>query len=90
MLPAIISQCVVALKDTSLGYDVAAPGLPQVGRGIYQAFGNQVPAVIVLASVYIAVNVLATLLATYLQKKYVGERKPLEASLVGGADGRTV
>ena len=27
MLPAIISQMVVALKDTSLGYAVAAPGL---------------------------------------------------------------
>ena len=32
MLPAIISQCVVALKDTSLGYVVAAPGLTAVGR----------------------------------------------------------
>ena len=27
MIPAIISQCVVALKDTSLGYVIAAPGL---------------------------------------------------------------
>ena len=26
MLPALISQCVVALKDTSLGYYVLAPG----------------------------------------------------------------
>ena len=32
MLPAIISQCVVALKDTSLGYAVAAPGLTAVAR----------------------------------------------------------
>ena len=31
MLPAIISQCVVALKDTSLGYAVLAPGLTAVG-----------------------------------------------------------
>ena len=36
MLPAIISQCVVALKDTSLGYVVAAPGLTPVARPIYQ------------------------------------------------------
>ena len=32
MLPAIISQCVVALKDTSLGYVILAPGLTQVGK----------------------------------------------------------
>ena len=31
MIPAIISQCVVALKDTSLGYLIAAPGLTRVG-----------------------------------------------------------
>ena len=35
MLPAIISQMVVALKDTSLGYVVAAPGLTYVGKQIY-------------------------------------------------------
>ena len=32
MLPAIISQMVVALKDTSLGYAVAAPGLTEIGE----------------------------------------------------------
>ena len=35
MLPAIISQMVVALKDTSLGYAVAAPGLTAIGDQIY-------------------------------------------------------
>ena len=35
MLPAIISQCVVALKDTSLGYAIVAPGLTTVGKQIY-------------------------------------------------------
>jgi glutamate transport system permease protein len=90
MLPAIISQCVVALKDTSLGYAVAAPGLTQVGRGIYQGFGNQVPTVIVLAAIYIALNVVLTLLATWVQKRFVGERKPLEVSLVGGTGTTTV
>ena len=32
MLPAIISQCVVALKDTALGYYILAPGLTAVGQ----------------------------------------------------------
>ena len=32
MIPAIISQMVVALKDTSLGYAVAAPGLTRIAQ----------------------------------------------------------
>jgi glutamate transport system permease protein len=87
MLPAIISQCVVALKDTSLGYAVAAPGLTIVGRSIYNQFANQVPTVIVLAILYIVINVVLTAVATWVQKRFVGERKPLEVSLVGNLDG---
>ncbi len=49
MIPAIISQCVVALKDTSLGYLIAAPGLTRVGRSIYIEFANHVPTILVLA-----------------------------------------
>jgi glutamate transport system permease protein len=91
MLPAIISQCVVALKDTSLGYVVAAPGLTAIGTQIYRQFGNQVPTAIVLAGMYIAVNLLLTLAAIWAQKKLVGEKKPLEVSAVGHLDdGRAV
>jgi glutamate transport system permease protein len=35
MLPAIISQSIVALKDTSLGYAVLAPGLTYAGKQVY-------------------------------------------------------
>ncbi len=82
MLPAIISQCVVALKDTSLGYAVAAPGLTAVGAQIYQGFGNQIPTVFVLALIYITLNMVLTALATRVQKKFVGEKKILEVSMV--------
>ncbi len=87
MLPAIISQCVVALKDTSLGYAVAAPGLTLVGRDIYNGFGNQVPTVIVLAVLYVAINLVLTAIATWVQKKFVGEKEPLAVSMVGNLDG---
>jgi glutamate transport system permease protein len=86
MLPAIISQCVVALKDTSLGYAVAAPGLTYIGGQIYKQFSNQVPTAIVMAAAYIAVCLLLTLAATWAQKKFVGEKKPLEVSMVGHLD----
>ncbi len=83
MLPAIISQCVVALKDTSLGYAVAAPGLTAVGDLIYGGFQNQVPTAIVLAALYIAVNLVLTWIATWAQKKFVGEKKLLAVPMVG-------
>ena len=38
---------------------------------------------IVIASIYILVNLVLTALATWAQKKFVGEKKPLEVSLVG-------
>ncbi len=75
MLPAIISQMVVALKDTSLGYAVAAPGLTQVGAAIYLNFNNQIPTVMVVAALYIAANLVLTAVATWVQKRFVGEQK---------------
>jgi len=87
MVPVIISQCVVALKDTSLGYAVASPGLTQVGRGIYQQFQNQVPTIIVIALLYIAMNTVLTMVATWIQRKYVGETNPIELTRAGNMDG---
>jgi glutamate transport system permease protein len=86
MLPAIISQMVVALKDTSLGYVVAAPGLTYIGGQIYKGFQNQVPTAIVLAALYIVANLLLTWLATWVQRRFVGEKKQLEVSAVGDLD----
>ena len=80
MLPAIISQCIVALKDTALGIYVLAPGLTRIYKQIYGEFDNRVPTMIVIASIYILVNLLLTALATWAQKRFVGEKKPLEVS----------
>jgi glutamate transport system permease protein len=83
MLPAIISQMVVALKDTTLGYAILAPGLTIVGKQIYTEFHNQIPTTIVVAAMFIAVNLALTELATWLQRRLVGEKKPLEVNAVG-------
>lgn len=91
MLPSIISQMVVALKDTSLGYAILAPGLTAVGKPIYQEFGNQVPTTIVITALYVAINLVLTLLATMLQRRLVGEKKILDVPMVGDAQtGRAV
>jgi glutamate transport system permease protein len=83
MIPAIISQCVVALKDTSLGYLIAAPGLTRVGRSIYIEFANHVPTIIVMAVLYVSVNLVLTGIATWVQKKFVGEKK-LDVTVIAG------
>jgi glutamate transport system permease protein len=87
MLPAIISQCIVALKDTALGQYVLAPGLTFVYKQIFLEFNNRVPTMIVIAGLYIGVNLILTALATYAQKKLVGEKKPLEVTMVGNLQG---
>ena len=69
MLPAIISQCIVALKDTSLGYAILAPGLTFVGREIFREFNNRLATGLVLAAVYVVLNLLLTWLAEYLQRR---------------------
>lgn len=83
MIPAIISQMVVALKDTSLGYAVAGLGLTRIAKPIYQQFSNHVPTIIVITALYVIVNLLLTWLAMWLQKKFVGEKKMLQVSAVG-------
>lgn len=87
MLPSLISQCVVALKDTSLGYYIAAPGLTAVARPIYQEFANQVPTAIVISAIYITVNLLLTALATWVQHRLIGEKNPIDLTNVGNMQG---
>lgn len=76
MLPAIISQMVVALKDTSLGYYIVAPGLTAVGKAVYTQFNNQFQTVIVIAAIYIVANLALTGVAHMVQNRIVGEKKP--------------
>jgi glutamate transport system permease protein len=85
MLPAIISQMVVALKDTSLGAAIGAPGLTFVGEQIYTEFRNQLQTVIVLACLYILANLVLTWIATMIQKRLVGEKKAIDVEDLAGA-----
>lgn len=70
MLPVIVSQLVVLLKDTALGYIVAFPELLQQGVNVEAAnFGNVVPAAIVIAVVYIVINSLLAYFAGWLERR---------------------
>lgn len=83
MLPAIISQCIVALKDTSLGYAIVAPGLTLAGREIFRTFQNRLATALVLAAIYILLNLALSWLGAKAQARVTGDgKKPL--ALVGG------
>jgi glutamate transport system permease protein len=72
MLPAIISQLVVLLKDTALGFLITYNELLYYARylGSIFEFGRPlVPVTIVVAAMYIAMCLLLTWLATYLEKR---------------------
>ncbi len=73
MLPSIVSQCVVALKDTSLGYAVAAPGLVLLMTRIGQQFGNQLPTYLVTAVLYVLMCSTLTAIATWTQRRFTGQ-----------------
>jgi glutamate transport system permease protein len=87
MLPAIISQMVVALKDTSLGYYILAPGLTAVGKPLYLEFNNHVQVALVITALYVAVNLVLTGIATLVQRRLVGEKSPLDLTRVGNMQG---
>jgi glutamate transport system permease protein len=69
MLPAIVSQCVVTLKDTALGFIIAYEELVRTGRLIYEGFNNIVPTAIVIGAIYVALNFALSRLAGHLEAR---------------------
>ena len=70
MLPVIVSQLVVLVKDTALGYIIGYSELLQDGVNTLAAnFGNIVAAAIVAAIIYITVNASLTALAGWLERR---------------------
>ncbi|WP_432836336.1 amino acid ABC transporter permease [Dactylosporangium sp. CA-092794] len=75
MLPAIVSQVVVLLKDTALGFIIQLPELLYVGKQIggRLPFGlPYVPSYLVVAAIYITTCGLLSWFAFWLQKRLTG------------------
>ncbi len=76
MLPAMISQFVVCLKDTSLGYAIGALSLTYIlGQVALESTRPVVQTAIVMAALYIGLNLIVTKVAEWAQRRYVGEGK---------------
>ena len=71
MLPALISQGVTLLKDTSLGFVIAYAELLRTGRNAVEFLGGRysIPVYTAIAVVYIAVNASLSFLARWLDRR---------------------
>ncbi|GAT89431.1 amino acid ABC transporter permease [Paenarthrobacter nicotinovorans] len=77
MAPLLVSQLVILLKDTSIGYVIGYAELLRSGRSLVEFYGNRYGLQIYLAValIYILVNVLISLTARRLTRRN-GKRKP--------------
>jgi len=72
MLPTIISQLVVLLKDTALGFIITYPELLSIGKQIggRLTYGFPfLPTYLVIAAIYIGINGLLSITATWLERR---------------------
>lgn len=69
MLPAIIAQLVVLLKDTALGYVLGYSELLNQVTKLDGNFHNLVPAAIVVAVIYIILNTILGLVANWIEAR---------------------
>jgi len=72
MMPVIIAQLVVTLKDTALGFIITYPELLFYARylGSQSTYGSPiVPMTIVVGSIYIALCLLLSLIATVVERR---------------------
>ncbi len=95
MLPVLISQMVVVLKDTAIGYQITFLEMVRQGTKIGSAYGNYIPALIVVAVLMIAVNFALSWLAVWLEGRMRRSRRaptPLDPEAIEqeGAPGAKV
>ncbi|EWM16967.1 amino acid ABC transporter permease [Kutzneria sp. 744] len=70
MLPAIVSQLVVVVKDTALGSTILSfSDLLSNYRILSANFGNTIPTLIVIGLIYVVVNWVVTRLAALLEQR---------------------
>jgi len=85
MLPSLISQLVVILKDTALGYVISFSELLRAGTTFSTVYGNLIPTLIVVAAMFIVINYTLSLVARLVEQRL--KRAPRTAAPVAGGAG---
>jgi glutamate transport system permease protein len=75
MLPALISQLVVVLKDTSLGFIITYEEILRVAGQTIQFLQNGIQTYVVIGAIYISLNYALSKLAEYTQRRMARARK---------------
>ncbi|MEB3022473.1 amino acid ABC transporter permease [[Mycobacterium] crassicus] len=83
MLPVLVSQLVVVLKDTAIGYQITFVEMVRQGTVVGSQYSNYLPALIVIAALMIAGNLVLSAGATALERRLRRARhRPLEAATI--------
>lgn len=92
MLPSLVSQLVVLLKDTSLGFIIGFEEMLRIGGQLVAVLDNPIQLYVLIALIYIVINISLSRLAGYLegrQRRTLGLRGlPVQQSgRAGGVGG---
>lgn len=82
MLPAIISQMVVALKDSALGYIIGYVEVVRSGQQVGAFYSNYLPSLIIVAVIMIIINSALTKLATVVERRLRSRKRKAGATAV--------
>lgn len=86
MLPVLVSQLVVVLKDTAIGYQITFLEMVRQGTVIGSTYGNYLPALMVIAVLMISANFALSAAATRLESRLRRSKRtpepPPEAAVV--------
>ncbi|PXW33608.1 UNVERIFIED_CONTAM: glutamate transport system permease protein [Williamsia faeni] len=89
MLPALISQMVIALKDSALGYAIGYIEVVRSGIQVGAYYGNFLPALIVVAIVMIILNFGLSTLATVVERRLREGKRKVKAVHIAEEDAVT-
>ncbi|MCV7209112.1 amino acid ABC transporter permease [Mycolicibacterium canariasense] len=75
MLPVLVSQMVVVLKDTAIGYQITFIEMVRQGTSVGTSYGNLIPALLVIALLMISLNFGLSWFATWLEARLRRSKK---------------
>jgi glutamate transport system permease protein len=90
MLPALISQLVVVLKDTSLGFIISYQELVRTAGFVIQNLRNPIQVYLVVAVIFIVINYALSRLAIFVERRLSRSKKALHVEAEAEAAATTV
>ena len=75
MLPSLISQLVVIVKDSALGYIINYSELIRAGQNFSTNYGNLIPTLMVVGVMFIVINYALTRLARFIERRLQASRR---------------